>query len=127
MVKQEIYKINDFSSQLGGGASLFEHVWAHAAVCLKVKEKQTDKKPAVQPQHTAVRSQEAMQKPLHSVCKSFTVIPAPASQIVETGASWEREFDVRACRGNSAFPQIDVPKDGNKLRPINKWFAEIWS
>lgn len=63
MVKQEIYKINDFSSQLGGGARSFEHVWAHAAVCLKVKENQTDKKPAVQAQHTASRSQEAVQKP----------------------------------------------------------------
>lgn len=67
MVKQEIYKINDFSSQLGGGARSFQHVWAHAAVCLKVKDIHTDKKPAVQPQHTAKRSQEAIQKPLHHV------------------------------------------------------------
>lgn len=73
MVKQEIYKINDFSTPVDGGGYLLEQVWAHIRTGLHQRPCNSTLIPG--------HFQEEIQKPLPHV-RFFTKVSNNSHKIV---------------------------------------------
>lgn len=110
MVKQEIYKINDFFTLAGWRRPIYLNKFGQACWAAPKWEKQTDKKNLCNSPQTHGTLEGIIQKPLRYVLLSPSQKKISSRQS-NTSWNWRRACKRVVCRGNkSAFYRMEATK-----------------